>query len=104
MKYLCSVCGKIPTSGTMTGKILICDECEPEIQAEIDRREDAGELVNMTHITRKIFRRKNPNSITLQIRDMPEDLQNAIKTYACEENISVREAVLIALQNYFDKF
>jgi hypothetical protein len=95
----CDACGKPVSSGISVGGALLCRSCEPDVKAEIDRLQAAGEPVRTIAIARSLFR-ENYSAGNYLLRDIPEDLWIAAKHKAVDKDMDLRELILDAIREY----
>ena len=99
---ICDMCGRPLAGGYSRGGALVCRDCEPELARRIDEARAEGRVVNAMHIAKKIFRESNSVDRYL-LRDIPKDLWIAAKHRAIDDDISLRDLILIALREYVDR-
>jgi uncharacterized Zn finger protein (UPF0148 family) len=95
----CDACGKPIVSGIVIGGATVCRSCEPDVKAEIDRLQAAGEPVNAIAVARSLFR-KNHNAENYLLRDIPGELWIAAKHKAIDKGLNLRELILDAIREY----
>jgi hypothetical protein len=84
------------------GGATVCRSCEPDVKAEIDRLQAAGEPVRTIAIARSLFR-ENHSAGNYLLRDIPEDLWNQAKHKAIDKGMDLRELILDAVREYVSK-
>jgi len=94
----CDACGK-PRAGISMGGAMICRECDPDIRAEMARLRAEGKPVNVLHIARRIYKETYSGGNYL-LRDYPEELWKRVQHRAIDENSSIRDIILKALEAY----
>lgn len=96
----CDACGKPIDSGSVIGGSTVCRSCEPDVKAEIDRLQAAGEPVSAIAVARSMFRETHANYM---LRDIPKDLWIATKHKAIDKGLNLRELILDAIREYVSK-
>jgi hypothetical protein len=81
------------------GGAMICRQCDPDVRAEMDRLRAEGTPVHVIAIARRLFRQVNRGSDYV-IRDFPADLREKAEARAGQDNDSLREVILRALEGY----
>ena len=84
------------------GGATVCRSCEPDVKAEIDRLQAAGEPVNAIAVARSIFR-ETYSAGNYLLRDIPEELWIAAKHEAIDKGMNLRELILDAVREYVSK-
>jgi hypothetical protein len=84
------------------GGATVCRSCEPDVTAEINRLQAAGESVSAIAVARKMFREKYSAGNYL-LRDIPEELWTAAKHKAVDKDMDLRELILDAVREYVSK-
>ena len=100
MKHLCEACGSTNVFVSIGG-IMLCRQCEPEINAEIEKLRQQSKPVNVLHIARRRFKAKFSGGDYL-LRDVPAELLTKLKHHAIDNNGSVRDVILAAIIAYLD--
>ncbi len=98
----CDACGKPVVGGISIGRAMICRSCEPDVKAEIDRLQAAGEAVSVIAIARKMFR-ETYSAGNYLLRDIPEELWSQAKHKAIDKGMDLRELILDAVREYVSK-
>src|SRR5690554_5083544 len=98
----CDACGKPVVGEISMGGATVCRSCEPDVKAEIDRLQAAGESVSAIAIARKMFR-ETYSAGSYLLRDIPEDLWNQAKHKAIDKGMDLRELILDAIREYVSK-
>jgi hypothetical protein len=96
---ICSACGKDTKGGNSIGGILLCRTCAPIVRERIDSRRASGQQVNAAGIARDIYR-ETTNAGDYLLRDVPRELWDRAKHRAIDEQLSLRELVMTALEKY----
>ena len=97
----CDACGS-PKAFVSMGGAVLCRQCEPEIQVEMDKLRAAGKPVNVLHIARRIYRETNSGGNYL-LRDIPETLWSKAKHRAVDDGDSLRDLVLKSVHKYIEE-
>jgi hypothetical protein len=84
------------------GGAMLCRQCEPRVMEEINRLRAEGKPVNTMHIARRIYKEEYAGGDYL-IRDVPKEMWDRAKHRAVDDNMSLRDLVLIAVREYLDK-
>ena len=95
----CDACGRTKGSMIGMGGATICRQCDPDVQAEMDRLRSEGKPVNVMHIARKMYRETNQTGSYL-LRDIPDDLWKKAQHRAVDDGDSLRDLVLKAIRAY----
>jgi uncharacterized Zn finger protein (UPF0148 family) len=95
----CDACGKPIVSGIVIGGATVCLSCEPDVKAEIDRLQAAGEPVSTIAIARTMLR-ENHDTGNYMLRDIPGELWTAAKHKAIDKGLNLRELILDAIREY----
>ena len=95
----CDACGKPLKGGISMGGALLCRSCEPDVKAEIDRLQAAGEPVSAIAVARSMFR-ETYSAGNYLLRDIPEELWNQAKHKAIDKGMDLRELILDAIRKY----
>lgn len=96
MNRICAVCGKPVQGGIAMGATLLCLDCDPVVQEEIERRRNAGHRVDIRQIARKLFRETADPQVYM-LKDIPGALWAATKHAADDTNTDLRQLLLKGL-------
>ncbi len=99
MSNTCQACGKPVQGGISMGGVSLCRPCAADIEIEVKQLHEQGKQVNVANIARRIFRETYSSGDYL-LRDIPEELWNQAKHLSVDKNLSLREIILEALQEY----
>jgi len=95
----CDACGKPLKGGYGIGGAMVCRDCEPLLQLEIDQLRAQGKPANALHIAKRILRETHSGGNYL-LRDLPNDLWQKAKHRAVDDGDSLRDLILKALHSY----
>lgn len=101
MTHLCDACGKPVKGGIGIGGAILCRQCAEDVRIEIDARRTQGKQVNAMGIARRMYR-ETYSAGNYLLRDIPKELWDKAKHRAIDDNVSVRDIILLALQKYLD--
>jgi len=66
---ICEACGKTVLGGVSMGGILLCKQCDADIQDEIEQLRAEGKSVNVMRIARRMYRESHTRSqITINLQ------------------------------------
>jgi hypothetical protein len=98
----CAACGTTKNLGPSLGGVLLCRAHYEDISAQVEQLRAEGKQVNVSGIARQMFREQYSTGNYI-LRDIPKGLWDAAKHKAVDEDVSLRELVLNAVQAYLDK-
>jgi len=99
---LCDICGKPLQGGYGRDGAIVCRDCEPVLNAEIEKLREQGKPVNALHIARRIYRETYSGGDYL-LRDVPANLMTRAKHRAIDDGCSVRTMLIRALTEYVER-
>jgi hypothetical protein len=98
MMARCTVCRRDEGPMMALGGTLLCRECVLAVREEMERLRAEGKAVNVPAIARRLSR--EDASVIYLLRDIPKELWTRAKHKAVDENISLRELIIRALEAY----
>ena len=96
----CAVCGKPAYHLIFMGGVMLCSPCSEDVRVEIDAARAAGKPVVVSGIARRMYREAHHADGSYTIKDIPAELWDRAKHRALDEDTSVRELILTALEKY----
>jgi hypothetical protein len=99
MEKRCAACGQEVIGEIVMGSTLLCRQCEPDVNIEVERLRAEDKPVNVAHIARRMYRERVSTSEYL-LRDIPEELWDRVRHRAIDDKCSQREVVIAALRHY----
>jgi hypothetical protein len=97
-QYRCAACGSPNIAGSISVAML-CRDCTPIVEGLLASAHAAGGSVNILKICRKYFEETHRGGDYL-LRDIPMELQKKMEHRAVDDETSVREIILRALEGY----
>lgn len=92
----CAACGTGPANIGL-GSVLLCRDCTPAIQEEMEKLRSAGKPVDVSKIA---YRRLQKSGSDFRLRNIPAPLWDRAKHQAINEKSSLNALVMRALDLY----
>lgn len=100
---ICEACGQITVCAPIDGA-QICESCAPAFRAALSAaRKDAWGRARDPHFVARDMLRQAGGTTQLMLRDVPKPVMQALKQKALNNETTVRELVLAAVEGYLTK-
>ena len=101
---ICEACGKIAICAPIDGA-QICEICAPAFRAALAAARSGGAWgrARDAHFVARNMLRQAGGATQLMLRDVPKPVMMALKQRALDEQTTVRELVLAAVEGYLTK-
>lgn len=98
---ICEACGNIAACETLEGAA-ICADCAEDFRRALDeaRSGEAWGRARDAHYVARNMLRERGGTTQLLLRDLPAPVVKAFKRRALDEDVTVRELFLAAVENY----
>lgn len=97
---ICEACGQITVCAPIEGA-QICESCAPAFRAALAAaRKDAWGRARDAHFVARDMLRRAGGTTQLMMRDVPKPVMQALKQRALDEQTTVRDLVLVAVEKY----
>ncbi len=98
---ICEACGNIAACELMDGAA-ICADCAQDFRNALDeaRNSNAWGRARDAHYVARNMLRERGGTTQLLLRDLPAPVVKAFKRRALDEDVTVRELFLAAVENY----